>query len=89
MGIGAIGMVRLSGDKAVDMTTRIFRAHDQTCLAHFKTHTLKYGHIVKDSQPIDEVLLPLPAIVIMICFPPDILDPSPLWRTDGWRRSKL
>jgi tRNA modification GTPase len=57
MGIGAIGMVRLSGAEAITITARVFRAHDRTSATQLKTHTLKYGHIVKGSQPIDEVLL--------------------------------
>lgn len=54
-GVGAIGIVRLSGNKSLTIANDIFRGKK---LEEQKSHTLHFGHIVnKDSQDIDEVVI--------------------------------
>lgn len=56
LGEGAIGIVRLSGTKALDIAKSIFKGKDLTTVA---SHTLNYGHIIKPStgKVIDEVMV--------------------------------
>ncbi|HEK9107115.1 tRNA uridine-5-carboxymethylaminomethyl(34) synthesis GTPase MnmE [Streptococcus equi] len=56
LGEGAIGIVRLSGTKALDIARSIFKGKDLTTVA---SHTLNYGHIIKPStgEVIDEVMV--------------------------------
>ncbi|HEL0607527.1 TPA: tRNA uridine-5-carboxymethylaminomethyl(34) synthesis GTPase MnmE [Streptococcus equi subsp. zooepidemicus] len=56
LGEGAIGIVRLSGTKALDIAKSIFKGKDLTTVA---SHTLNYGHIIKPStgEVIDEVMV--------------------------------
>lgn len=53
-GIGAIGMIRLSGDKSYEITSKIFSKN----LTNAKTHTAHFGTIKdKSGSLIDEVLV--------------------------------
>ena len=53
---GAIGVIRVSGEKAIELVESIFSKP----LAGKKTHTLTYGNILdKDGSVIDEVLVSL------------------------------
>lgn len=56
LGEGAIGIVRLSGTKALDIAKSIFKGKDLTTVA---SHTLNYGHIIRPStgEVIDEVMV--------------------------------
>lgn len=56
LGEGAIGIVRLSGTKALNIARSIFKGKDLTTVA---SHTLNYGHIIKPStgEVIDEVMV--------------------------------
>lgn len=54
-GIGAISIVRVSGDEAVEIVNNIFKGKD---LTKVESHTIHYGHIIdKDGNKIDEVLV--------------------------------
>lgn len=58
-GIGAIGVIRLSGPDAVTIANRIFKGKN---LALQATHTLHFGHIFHPDEPaelIDEVVVSL------------------------------
>jgi tRNA modification GTPase len=56
-GIGAIGIIRLSGADAITIANKIFKGKDLTKQA---THTIHFGHIVAfDSTLIDEVVVSL------------------------------
>lgn len=64
VGAGGIGIIRISGDMAIENANRIFkginkRATDFNTVARMSSHTLKYGHIIDpDSMEIiDECLL--------------------------------
>ena len=54
LGVGAISIVRLSGHDAIPITKKLFKGKD---LDKVKTHTINYGHIVENSEIIDEVLV--------------------------------
>ena len=47
---GAVGIIRISGDKAYDIAQSIFSKP-------IKPKMINYGHIVSDNQKIDEVIL--------------------------------
>jgi len=60
LGEGGIGIVRLSGSRAVDIAADLFEpAGNPASLRDVETHTLHYGRIVSDGHPIDEVLVSL------------------------------
>lgn len=56
LGEGAISIVRLSGDDAINIVNKIFKGKD---LASVKSHTIHYGHIIDPDENIiiDEVLV--------------------------------
>ncbi len=64
-GVGGIGIVRLSGDAALEIADKVFIAKNPGAgkPSEFKTYTIHYGHVVvhqnEDEAPeiIDEVLL--------------------------------
>ncbi len=56
-GEGGIGIVRLSGKKALAIADKIFISRSGACAANFKSYTLHYGKICVQGQPLDEVLL--------------------------------
>ncbi|MBO7086484.1 MAG: tRNA uridine-5-carboxymethylaminomethyl(34) synthesis GTPase MnmE [Bacilli bacterium] len=51
---GAISIVRLSGDDAINIVNSIFKNKD---LTKEKSHTITYGHIYDNDEVIDEVLV--------------------------------
>ncbi|MCL1883594.1 MAG: tRNA uridine-5-carboxymethylaminomethyl(34) synthesis GTPase MnmE [Defluviitaleaceae bacterium] len=51
---GAIGIVRISGDKALDVLCRVFRSSN---LLNFESHRMYYGSIIKGDEVIDEVMV--------------------------------
>ena len=57
-GVGAISVIRLSGENAIDIVDANFKSikKDKT-LAIQKTHTIHLGHIIENSIIIDEVLV--------------------------------
>ncbi len=55
-GIGAIGVIRLSGDNAIAITDKIFKGKK---LADQPSHTLHFGKIVADKKVLDEVVVSL------------------------------
>ena len=57
-GEGAISIVRLSGDQAVEIADKVFQSGKKT-LKKVASHTLHYGHIVdpNNQQLIDEVMV--------------------------------
>ncbi|MBR4617886.1 MAG: tRNA uridine-5-carboxymethylaminomethyl(34) synthesis GTPase MnmE [Bacilli bacterium] len=54
LGKGAISIVRLSGDKAIDIVNNCFKGKD---LKKVDTNTINYGHIYDNEEIIDEVLV--------------------------------
>ncbi|OON95527.1 MAG: tRNA uridine-5-carboxymethylaminomethyl(34) synthesis GTPase MnmE [Candidatus Epulonipiscioides saccharophilum] len=55
IGQSGIGVIRVSGNDAISIVTRIFTKN----LQKEKTHTIHYGYIVNDGTIIDEVLVML------------------------------
>ena len=53
-GIGAIGVIRLSGKKAIDIANLVFKGKD---LTKQNSHTIHFGKIVDQDTVIDEVLV--------------------------------
>ena len=55
-GAGAIAVIRLSGEKAINIATQIFESVSGKELTKQKTHTVHLGHIKDGSRILDEVL---------------------------------
>ena len=56
MGVGGIAVIRLSGDRAIEIADKAFSGKDK--LVDAKTHTVHYGHVTdSNSKRIDEVLV--------------------------------
>lgn len=55
-GVGAIGVIRLSGKEAIAITAKVFKGKD---LSKQSSHTIHYGHIVDGEHVIDEVMVSL------------------------------
>ena len=54
LGVGAISIIRVSGENSVNIVNKIFKGPD---LAKVQSHTIHYGYIVDKKQVIDEVLV--------------------------------
>ena len=53
-GVGAIAIVRVSGEEAISIVNKIFKGKD---LTKVDSHTINYGHIINQTEVIDEVLV--------------------------------
>ena len=54
-GVGAIAIIRVSGEDSISIVNKIFKGKN---LENVDTHTINYGHIIdKDNNIIDEVLV--------------------------------
>ena len=53
LGVGAISIIRVSGDEAIDIVNKIFDKD----LTKKESHTINYGHIVYNGEIIDEVMI--------------------------------
>lgn len=57
-GVGAISVIRLSGEKAIDIADTFFKSVKKgKSLKNQKTHTIHLGHIVDNNLILDEVLV--------------------------------
>ena len=56
-GRGGIGVIRLSGDKAVAIAGKIFKSSSKKLLSKLPTHSLCHGWIRSDNEIIDEVMV--------------------------------
>ena len=63
-GAGGIGIIRISGDAAIEKANLIFkginkRATDENTVARMSSHTIKYGNIIDpdNDEIIDECLI--------------------------------
>ena len=61
MGEGAIAIVRLSGDEAVQIANRVFQSPNGKKLIDEKSHTIHYGHLVDpvSGETVEEVMVSL------------------------------
>ena len=53
-GVGAIAIIRVSGEEALNIVNKIFKGPD---LTKVESHTIHYGHIIENNKEIDEVLV--------------------------------
>jgi len=58
-GEGGIGIVRLSGKKALSVADKIFVCSGKARPKDFKSYSMHYGKIVEDGKIVDEVILTL------------------------------
>jgi tRNA modification GTPase len=58
-GAGAIAVIRLSGEDAIAITSKLFKSIHQKDLTKQATHSIHLGHIVDGNRTIDEVLVSL------------------------------
>ncbi|MCH9045356.1 MAG: tRNA uridine-5-carboxymethylaminomethyl(34) synthesis GTPase MnmE [SAR324 cluster bacterium] len=56
LGVGGVGIIRLSGKEALPLVDGIFRPAGGSSLAQAESHHLLYGWIERDGRPVDEVL---------------------------------
>ncbi|MEH6659986.1 MAG: tRNA uridine-5-carboxymethylaminomethyl(34) synthesis GTPase MnmE, partial [Leeuwenhoekiella marinoflava] len=56
-GAGAIAVIRVSGENAIDIVSSIFDAKSGKILKDQDTHTLHLGNIKDDNRIIDEALV--------------------------------
>ncbi|NLL30385.1 MAG: tRNA uridine-5-carboxymethylaminomethyl(34) synthesis GTPase MnmE [Clostridiales bacterium] len=59
IGEGGIAIIRVSGDKALDIVSRIFKAKNDKDIKDMKSYTMRYGYIIDidTKEPIDEVII--------------------------------
>lgn len=59
LGEGGIAIIRISGDKALDIASKIFKPKSNNDIKNMKSYTMKYGHIydVETNELIDEVII--------------------------------
>ena len=56
-GIGAISVIRISGEDAINIVSKKFNSISGKELKNQKTHTIHLGHIIENNRLIDEVLV--------------------------------
>ena len=54
LGVGAISIIRVSGDNAIKVVNSVFKGKN---LENVDSHTINYGHIIDKDEIIDEVLV--------------------------------
>lgn len=52
-----IGIIRISGDEAIEVADKIYRSRNGRKLSESDTHTIHYGHIFDGEEMIDEVMV--------------------------------
>ena len=59
LGEGGISIIRVSGDKALDIVSSIFKGKNNRSIKDIKSYTMRYGHIVErdTDSVIDEVII--------------------------------
>lgn len=56
-GVGAISVIRLSGEKSIATASKFFKSKRNKDLSAQKSHTLHLGHIVDGNRVLDQVLV--------------------------------
>lgn len=56
-GVGAISVIRLSGEDAISVCDKIFVSPKNKKLSDAKSHTVHFGRIIQDEKTVDEVLV--------------------------------
>lgn len=59
IGEGGVAIIRISGENALDIASRIFKSKNDYDIKNMKTYTMKYGNIIdlEKKEIIDEVIL--------------------------------
>jgi len=59
IGEGGVAIIRISGEKALDIASKIFRPKNDFDISNMKTYTMKYGNVINldNKEIIDEVIL--------------------------------
>ena len=59
LGEGGIAIIRISGDKALEIASKIFRSKNGINIKEMKTYTMRYGNIIdlETEELIDEVII--------------------------------
>lgn len=57
LGIGGIGIVRMSGKNCFEILEKIFIPKTKESIENIKGYTIKYGNIVENNEIVDEVLV--------------------------------
>jgi tRNA modification GTPase TrmE len=59
IGEGGVAIIRISGENALDIASRIFKPKNDYDIKNMKTYTMKYGNIIdlEKNEIIDEVIL--------------------------------
>lgn len=58
IGEGGISIIRVSGDKSINIVDSIFIGKNNRKLNDFKSYTMRYGHVIdKDGSRLDEVII--------------------------------
>ncbi len=58
VGDSGIGIVRISGDEAIEIADRVYRSkNDKKRLVDVKSHTIHYGFIYDGDELVDEVMV--------------------------------
>ena len=55
-GEGGIGVIRISGEDAVTIADKVFRAVSGKKLSEMKGYTAAFGHVVRDNEIVDEAI---------------------------------
>ena len=56
-GAGAIAIIRISGQNAIEIGAMVFKSIKEKDLLRQKSHTLHLGHIIDENKTLDEVLV--------------------------------
>ena len=56
-GVGAISVIRISGNKAINIVSKFFKSVTNKNLEKQRSHTIHLGHIVDEEKVLDEVLV--------------------------------
>tara|TARA_B100000787_G_scaffold170248_1_gene165214 strand:+ start:61963 stop:63354 length:1392 start_codon:yes stop_codon:yes gene_type:complete len=56
-GVGAISVIRISGEEAISIVSKFFTSKSDKILKRQLTHTIHLGHIIYENKIIDEVLV--------------------------------
>ena len=56
---GGISVIRISGEKAVEIADRVFRSISEKPVAQMKAYTCAYGYVFENGETVDDVVLTL------------------------------
>lgn len=54
--VGGIGVIRISGENAIEIASKVFEPMDKSSLCQLKGYRAKYGNIIIDNSPCDNAV---------------------------------